>query len=173
MTDPLFSHLALDESDCFLCGAHSEQATQEHVFPKWLQRRHGLSEQRIGLSGTELFDRAVNVVEHGLPDVSSLGVADRGRAQGRNTEYPAGTYLGAQVRRILITKTATGAVERVAIDLDPLPCVDAAALRDRFHGDDIQDVPFAPESHVQRYLVHTGRDTTISIGVSRRSSLCA
>lgn len=34
---------------CFLCGTQTEQITQEHVFPKWLQQRYELWDQRIGL----------------------------------------------------------------------------------------------------------------------------
>lgn len=44
-----FSKLELEENACFLCGTKAPPITQEHVFPKWLQTRHDLWNQTLGL----------------------------------------------------------------------------------------------------------------------------
>ncbi len=44
-----FSNLQTDDRHCFLCGADTPKITQEHVFPKWLQNRYNLWNQKIGL----------------------------------------------------------------------------------------------------------------------------
>lgn len=49
MTLPGFSNLQIANDCCFLCGAQTADVTQEHVFPKWLQSRHNLWTQRVGL----------------------------------------------------------------------------------------------------------------------------
>lgn len=49
MLSAALSDLQTRDDSCFLCGAHSTAITQEHVFPKWLQRRYDLWNQRIGL----------------------------------------------------------------------------------------------------------------------------
>ncbi len=46
----LFSWQSPDLHACFLCGTTPpEGLTKEHVFPRWLQERYGLSQQTIGL----------------------------------------------------------------------------------------------------------------------------
>ena len=46
--DDPYSRMVLDECACFLCGEHMvDGKTEEHVFPKWLQQRHDLWDQRI------------------------------------------------------------------------------------------------------------------------------
>jgi hypothetical protein len=47
--DVSMSYLRTDAASCFLCGSSTEAITQEHVFPKWLQRRYRLWDQKIGL----------------------------------------------------------------------------------------------------------------------------
>jgi hypothetical protein len=54
MDDASFSDLRTSEDACFLCGSTSGEVTQEHVFPKWLQRRFNLWTQRIGLLNDSL-----------------------------------------------------------------------------------------------------------------------
>jgi len=50
MTDEDFSDFLQTGNDrCFLCGTQRTPITLEHVFPKWLQNRHGLWNQKIGL----------------------------------------------------------------------------------------------------------------------------
>jgi len=49
MIDAPFSDLTTSDECCFLCGANEPGITQEHVFPKWLQHRYNLWDQRIGL----------------------------------------------------------------------------------------------------------------------------
>lgn len=43
------SNLETGDDCCFLCGARAAPITQEHVFPKWLQQRYNLWDQRLGL----------------------------------------------------------------------------------------------------------------------------
>lgn len=64
MQGSLFSHLVLDDSSCFLCGGPVDQDrdSQEHVFPKWLQRRYDLWDKRLGLlNGTSLAYRELRI----------------------------------------------------------------------------------------------------------------
>lgn len=49
MPNAAFSDLQTSDDCCFLCGARTAPITQEHVFPKWLQKRYNLWDQRIGL----------------------------------------------------------------------------------------------------------------------------
>ncbi len=44
-----YGTLATGHDTCFLCGDQSTLITQEHVFPKWLQKRHNLWDQRLTL----------------------------------------------------------------------------------------------------------------------------
>jgi len=46
-----FGEQPLSEWRCFLCGRHLSKttATREHVFPKWLQRRHNMGESGVVL----------------------------------------------------------------------------------------------------------------------------
>lgn len=44
-----FSDMQLGENECFLCGTRDLPITQEHVFPRWLQARHDLWNQTLGL----------------------------------------------------------------------------------------------------------------------------
>lgn len=40
----------MDDNACFLCGCVlSDDKTEEHVFPKWLQRKHNLWDKELGL----------------------------------------------------------------------------------------------------------------------------
>jgi len=39
----------MDNDRCFLCGTLSDSISQEHVFPKWLQHRYKLWDQRLVL----------------------------------------------------------------------------------------------------------------------------
>lgn len=48
--DNIFESMVLNDDACFLCGKHlSNRKTDEHVFPKWLQRKHDLWEQQLSL----------------------------------------------------------------------------------------------------------------------------
>ena len=48
--DVIMSSGSLDEESCFLCGIRmGKDATSEHVFPKWLQRRHDLGNKQLNL----------------------------------------------------------------------------------------------------------------------------
>lgn len=49
MAEREFSDLEIGDDFCFLCGSRSDQLTQEHVFPKWLQHRYNLWNQKLGL----------------------------------------------------------------------------------------------------------------------------
>ncbi len=49
MSDYQLSDLKTDDDCCFLCGKQGGKITQEHVFPKWLQRRFELWNQKIDL----------------------------------------------------------------------------------------------------------------------------
>lgn len=49
MLEHNFSDLQVNDDSCFLCGSRQGQLTQEHVFPKWLQHRHNLWSQTLGL----------------------------------------------------------------------------------------------------------------------------
>ena len=46
-----FTSMQFDTSHCFLCGRLLDESTRtdEHVFPKWLQQRYGLWNQRMTL----------------------------------------------------------------------------------------------------------------------------
>lgn len=45
-----FDHMRLDSSHCFLCGVDmGSSATEEHIFPKWLQQKYDLWSQTIHL----------------------------------------------------------------------------------------------------------------------------
>jgi len=54
--DHPLENLNLKESNCFLCGIDmGNQVTQEDLFPKWLQRKHNLWNQKlILLNGTSI-----------------------------------------------------------------------------------------------------------------------
>jgi len=58
-----YEQLRTGANRCFLCGLHlGETRTQEHIFPKWLQRRYDLWDQRIDLlNGTGLPYRQMKV----------------------------------------------------------------------------------------------------------------
>lgn len=46
----IFESMVLHDDACFLCGAHlDENRTGEHVFPKWLQKRHNLWDEHLSL----------------------------------------------------------------------------------------------------------------------------
>lgn len=47
--DSPLENLVLDEGHCFLCGTTIQQASAEHVIPKWLLRRHDLWNERLTL----------------------------------------------------------------------------------------------------------------------------
>jgi len=47
-TNNVFERMNLDDEACFLCG-HTESLTLEHVFPKWLQHRYDLWNQKLQL----------------------------------------------------------------------------------------------------------------------------
>jgi hypothetical protein len=49
MFEASVSDLQVADGRCFLCGNDGGGITQEHVFPKWLQNRYNLWDQRIGL----------------------------------------------------------------------------------------------------------------------------
>jgi len=50
LTDDIsLANLRTDDASCFLCGSSAGTITLEHVFPKWLQNRHKLWDQTIGL----------------------------------------------------------------------------------------------------------------------------
>ena len=46
---PAYGNIETDDAACFLCGAASEQITEEHVFPKWLQSLYNLWNKRLDL----------------------------------------------------------------------------------------------------------------------------
>lgn len=54
MGDQSFIEQSTADDVCFLCGEIGREVTQEHVFPKWLQRRFDLWTQRIGLVNDSL-----------------------------------------------------------------------------------------------------------------------
>lgn len=54
MDDHSFIEQSTSDDICFLCGEVGREVTQEHVFPKWLQRRFDLWTQRIGLVNDSL-----------------------------------------------------------------------------------------------------------------------
>ncbi len=59
-----FDDHGFDENSCFLCGTHLDGSNRsdEHVFPKWLQRRFGLWTQTITLlNGTTIPYRSLKV----------------------------------------------------------------------------------------------------------------
>jgi hypothetical protein len=58
-----YEQLQTGANRCFLCGSHlGEARTQEHIFPKWLQRRYDLLDQRIDLlNGTGIPYRQMKV----------------------------------------------------------------------------------------------------------------
>lgn len=45
-----FREETFDDESCFLCGEYCEEKTAEHIFPKWLQHRFNLWDQRLTLS---------------------------------------------------------------------------------------------------------------------------
>ncbi len=49
MNDNELSYLRTNHGSCFLCGSQSDSITQEHVFPKWLQKRYDLWNKTLGL----------------------------------------------------------------------------------------------------------------------------
>ncbi len=58
-----YEQLRTDANRCFLCGARlGEDQTQEHVFPRWLQRKYDLWNERIALlNGTGIPYRQMKV----------------------------------------------------------------------------------------------------------------
>lgn len=62
MTQNPFDDLQLHEDACFLCGARSGKITQEHVFPKWMQRSFDLWDKRLTLlNSTQLQYRNLRI----------------------------------------------------------------------------------------------------------------
>lgn len=54
--DNPFKNLELDEHTCFVCGREfNEDGSLEHVFPRWLQRKHNLWNQLIHLVNETTF----------------------------------------------------------------------------------------------------------------------
>ncbi len=55
-SDNIFESMNLTANDCFLCGTSlGKNRTKEHVFPKWLIRKHNLSNQKLYLlNGTDI-----------------------------------------------------------------------------------------------------------------------
>ncbi|MEK3920647.1 hypothetical protein [Paenibacillus sp. FSL K6-2393] len=51
-----FSTMTFDSQHCFLCGVslNGSNSTVEHVFPKWLQHKHNLWDQTMGLPNKSL-----------------------------------------------------------------------------------------------------------------------
>ena len=46
----IFESMVLHDNACFLCGTSlGENRTREHVFPRWLQKKHNLWDQKLGL----------------------------------------------------------------------------------------------------------------------------
>jgi hypothetical protein len=39
-----------DDKNCFLCGKECESKTAEHIFPKWLQHKYDLWNQKLGIT---------------------------------------------------------------------------------------------------------------------------
>lgn len=37
-----YGMLKTENQTCFLCGASDQSMTEEHVFPKWLQKKYNL-----------------------------------------------------------------------------------------------------------------------------------
>ena len=56
ITGTVFDRMNLSDDACFLCGTSIlGDKTREHVFPRWLQNRHGLWDQEITLlNGTSI-----------------------------------------------------------------------------------------------------------------------
>jgi len=54
--DHPFENMSLDDTSCFLCGVKlGEDATQEDLFPRWLQRKHNLwNKNLILINGTQI-----------------------------------------------------------------------------------------------------------------------
>lgn len=62
MPETPFSDLQTAEDCCFLCGTRVSAITQEHVFPKWLQQRYDIWDQRIDLlNDTEIQYRSLRI----------------------------------------------------------------------------------------------------------------
>ena len=49
-----YGDITTDNNSCFLCGTKSDSISEEHVFPKWLQSRYNLWDQRIALLNNSL-----------------------------------------------------------------------------------------------------------------------
>ncbi len=59
-----FSNMKFDFEHCFLCGEklNNENRTMEHIFPKWLQHKHELWNQKIRLTnGKNLYYRKLTI----------------------------------------------------------------------------------------------------------------
>lgn len=51
-----------DENSCFLCGHDCESKTAEHIFPKWLQHKYNLWNQKLTITnGTQIPYRLLTV----------------------------------------------------------------------------------------------------------------
>lgn len=51
-----------DENSCFLCGHECDSKTAEHIFPKWLQHKYDLWNQKLTISnGTQIPYRLLTV----------------------------------------------------------------------------------------------------------------
>mgnify|MGYP000435142675 CR=1 FL=1 len=57
-----FSEITIDGNSCFLCGLEVGEITQEHVFPKWLQKRYNLwSKNLVLLNRTSIPYRTLTI----------------------------------------------------------------------------------------------------------------
>lgn len=73
-----FSDLQTGDDCCFLCGTRAAPITQEHVFPKWLQHRHDLWNQTIGL----LNETTIQYRNLRIPCCSTCNQEDLSRLEG-------------------------------------------------------------------------------------------
>ena len=45
-----FKEETFDDNSCFLCGKECESTTAEHIFPKWLQSKFNLWDQKLTIT---------------------------------------------------------------------------------------------------------------------------
>jgi hypothetical protein len=88
-TEP-FSDMQLGDGNCFLCGTPEPPITQEHVFPKWVQTRHDLWNQTLGLlNQTQIPYRSLRI-----PCCSICNQEDLSKLENRISSAVAEGYSG-------------------------------------------------------------------------------
>ena len=91
MDDQSFIEQSTSDDGCFLCGATGREVTQEHVFPKWLQRRFDLWSQRVGL----LNDSLIQYRQLTIPACAPCNNGDLSRLEAAVASAVDGGYAAA------------------------------------------------------------------------------